>query len=63
MRYDELFAKRRAESLSPGEGNELLDLTEQLEQLEAERIEYLTELACLRQVSFAELMADLAIIE
>ena len=59
MRYDELIAKRRAESLNPGEYTELLDLTGQVEKLEAEPIEYLAELARLRGVSLAEVMADL----
>ena len=61
MRYDELIARRRAESLSPGEHSELLDLSEQVEEFEAQRIEYLPELARLRRVSLVEFMADLGI--
>ena len=51
MRYDELMARRRAESMNPDEYSELLDLTERVEKLEAERIEYLAESARLRGVS------------
>ena len=61
MGYDELIARRRAESLSPGEHSELLDLSEQVEEFEAQRIEYLPELARLRRVSLVEFMADLGI--
>lgn len=60
-RYDELVAKRRAESLTPDEYDELLRLTDQIENLEARRIEYLAELARLRQTSLTELMEDLGI--
>ena len=60
-RYDELIAKRRAESLAPDEYDELLHLTDQIENLEARRMEYLAELACLRQTSLTKLMGDLDI--
>ena len=60
-RCDELVAKRRAESLTSDEYNELLRLTDQIENLEARRIEYLAELARLRQASLTELMDDLGI--
>ena len=58
-RYDELIAKRRAESLTTEEYDELLRLTDQIENLEARRMEYLAELACLRQTSLTKLMEDL----
>jgi len=60
-RYDELVAKRRAESLTSDEYDELLRLTDQIENLEARRVEYLAELARLRQTSLTELMEDLGI--
>jgi hypothetical protein len=60
-RYDELIAKRRAESLAPEEYDELLHLTDQTENLEARRMEYLTELAHLRHTSLAKLMENLGI--
>lgn len=60
-RYDELIGKRRAESLSPDEYDELLRLTDQIENLEAHRMEYLAELARLRKISLSELMQSLDI--
>lgn len=60
-RYDELIAKRRAESLTTDEYDELLHLTDKIESLEARRIEYLAELAHLRQTSLTKLMEDLGI--
>jgi hypothetical protein len=60
-RYGELIAKRRAETLTPDEYNELLRLTEQTEALEARRVEYLAELARLRNTTLAALMKDLGI--
>jgi len=60
-RYEELIAKRRAESLTTEEYDELLRLTDQIENLEARRVEYLAELACLRQTSLTKLMEDLGI--
>ena len=60
-RYDKLMVKRRAESLAPDEYDELLRLTDQIENLEARRMEYLAELACLRQTSLTKLMEDLDI--
>ena len=60
-RYNELIAKRRAESLSPDEYDELLRLTDQVENLEARRMEYLAELARLRQTSLTKLMENLGI--
>ena len=60
-RYDELVAKRRAESLTADEYDELLLLTDQIENLEVRRMEYLTELARLRQTSLTKLMEDFGI--
>lgn len=60
-RYNELIAKRRAESLTPDEHDELLRLTDQVENLEACRMEYLAELARLRQTSLTKLMETLDI--
>jgi hypothetical protein len=52
-RYDELIAKRRAESLTLDEVDELVGLTDEVENLQARRIEYLSELARLRRTSLA----------
>lgn len=60
-RYNELVVKRRAESLTPDEYDELLRLTDQAENLEARRMEYLAELARLRQTSLVKLMKNLGI--
>ena len=60
-RYNELIAKRKAETLTPEEHSELLRLTEQVEKLEAQRVEYLAELARLRRTSLTALMASLGI--
>jgi hypothetical protein len=59
--YDNLIAKRRAETLKNEEYNELLHLTEKVEQFEAKRIEAMTELAGLRQISLMQLMNELGI--
>jgi hypothetical protein len=60
-RYDSLIAKRRAESLTSGEYEELQHLTDQVEGLNVERVAALVELARLRQVSIDELLAQLGI--
>ena len=59
--YDELIAKRHAETLTPDEYSELLRLTDQIEKLEARRMEWLAELARLRKTSLTALMDDLGI--
>jgi hypothetical protein len=60
-RYQELIQRRRAETLSPEEHAELLRLSDQVEQLEVERVEALAELASLRGTSLSRLMAELGI--
>lgn len=60
-RYDQLIAKRRAESLTPDEHEELLQLTDQIENIEARQMEHLAELARLRQTSLPALMKTLGI--
>ena len=59
--FDELIAKRQAETLTPDEHKELLHLTEEIEKLQAQRIEYLVELARIRRISITELMKNLGI--
>jgi hypothetical protein len=59
--YDHLIAKRKNETLTPEEHTTLLNLTEQVEQFEAERIDHLAELAHLRQISLTDLMVALQI--
>lgn len=60
-RYEELMAKRQAETLTHEEHGELLQLTEQIEKLQAQRIECLAELAHLRGTSISALMEKLGI--
>lgn len=60
-RYGELIDKRRAEMLTLTEHSELLRLSEQVENLEAQRVEYLIELARLRKTLLVTLMKDLGI--
>jgi len=60
-RYDELIAKRREESLTPDEYDELLRLSDQSENMEALRMQYLMELAGYRKVSVTELMKSIRI--
>lgn len=61
QRYNVLTAKRRAETLSSAEHEELLDLVDRIERADAERIQALTKLAQLRDVSVTTLMAELGI--
>ncbi len=59
--YEKLIAKREAEKLSNEEYQELLQLTEQIEKLQAQRIEYLAELARIRGMPLTILMENLGI--
>jgi hypothetical protein len=52
---------RRSETLTAEEYDELLKLTAQIEKLDVERLEYLKELACIRQISLTALMKQLNI--
>jgi hypothetical protein len=61
IRFDELIAKRQAETLTTNEYQQLLQLTEQIEKFEAIRIENMAELAQLRQTSLTHLMKELNI--
>ncbi len=60
-KYSKLLAKRQAEDLGAEEYSELLNLTNQVEKLEAQRVEYLVELARLRQTNITDLMNSLGI--
>ncbi len=59
--YDELVIKRQAETLTTEEHQQLLNLTEQIEKLQTQRIEHLVELAGIRKISLTELMEKLGI--
>ena len=60
-RYSTLIARRDDETLTPEEHAELLRLTDQMERLQANRIEYLIALAQLRKQSLEEVMDDLGL--
>lgn len=60
-RYNELIAKRQTETLTDEEYQELLALTETVEQRESQRLESLVKLAELKGLSLTELMKNLKI--
>jgi hypothetical protein len=59
--YDQLIAKRRAESLTPDEHQKLMQITNTIEEDHARRIGLLVKLAHLRNVPLESLMRDLGI--
>ncbi|WP_446008739.1 STAS/SEC14 domain-containing protein [Candidatus Electrothrix sp.] len=60
-RFDELVAKRQAETLTSYEHQELLDLIDRIEKLDAKRVEYMAKLANIREISLSALMEELNI--
>jgi hypothetical protein len=58
-RYNQLRNKLHAETLTPDEHQELLILTDIIEQAEADRLQALIDLADLRQVALPSLMQQL----
>ena len=61
QRYNVLVTKRQAETLTSEEYQELLTLIESIELADAERVQTLTKLAQLRNVSVTTLMTKLNI--
>lgn len=59
--YEELTVKREEEILTDDEYQNLLQLTEEIENIQAQRIENLAELARLRGMSLTTLMESLGI--
>lgn len=59
--YDELIVRRRDESLTAEELDELLQLSAEVERLEGSRLDALAELARLRGIGLTALMAELGI--
>lgn len=57
--YNQLIAKADEENVTDEEYRELLRLSEQIDQLQAHRFEYLADLAHLHGVSLVELMKTL----
>jgi hypothetical protein len=60
-RLERLEEKRESEILTPDEHAELLRIVAQVEGLEAQRVETLSRLACLRGTSLPTLMDELGI--
>ena len=61
QRYTDLLAKRRTHMLTTSEQQELLTMTDEIEQRDAQRVTALTTLAMLRGISVDALMHDLHI--
>jgi len=61
QRYHTLRANLENETLTPAEHAELLELTNRVENMQAQRVTYLAQLARLRQISISELMRQLGI--
>jgi hypothetical protein len=61
QRYNNLRSKLQSETITSTEHQELLDLTDTIEQFDAERLQHLITLAQLRQVSLPELLQHLNI--
>jgi hypothetical protein len=61
QQLDALIAKRQTQTLTPEEHQELIQLTESIEQADVERLRYLLELAALRKLSLDELTRHLGI--
>ena len=61
QRYHELIEKRRQETLTPEELEQLIQLSDQLEQLNAKRMGALVKLAQFRQIPLRSLMKQLGI--
>ncbi|OYD87522.1 STAS/SEC14 domain-containing protein [Nostoc sp. 'Peltigera membranacea cyanobiont' 213] len=59
--YKELIAKRDDEILTEDEHQQLLQLTKEIEKIQAQRLENLAELAHLRGISLTALMENLGI--
>ncbi len=59
--FSDLVAKRQAEAITPDELQELITLTNQIEQYDTRRLAALIELAQIRQVPVSELMDSLGI--
>lgn len=59
--YRALRAKREAETLTEGEHEQLIRISNQIEQLGVQRLEALATLAQLRQMALPVLMEDLGI--
>jgi len=60
-RFEELVAKRQAETISSGELTELIGLTDDIERRDGQRLAALERLARLRRIPLGDLMDSLGI--
>jgi hypothetical protein len=60
-RFKSLDKRRKAETLTPSEHEELLRLVDRIEMAHAERLKWVLALASLRKVPFQQLLTDLGI--
>ncbi|MEZ4658467.1 MAG: hypothetical protein R2911_12915 [Caldilineaceae bacterium] len=60
-RYKELLAKRQSESLTSDEQRELIAFSDQIEAANVKRIEFVAELAQLRQTTIPVIMRELGL--
>jgi hypothetical protein len=61
LRFDELVQKRRDENIGENEQKELTKLADKSEELNTKRLEYLVEIAEIRDKSLREVMKELEI--
>lgn len=61
LRFAELKSKRQAEELTEAEHEELLEIVDQVEQRDVDRLQALTALAQLRNVTVRDLMQQLGL--
>ncbi|MFS8116972.1 MAG: STAS/SEC14 domain-containing protein [Microcoleus sp.] len=59
--YQALIDKRDRETLTKSEYQQLLESTEQVEKYQAQRLEYLTQLAQIRQISLTKLITQMGL--
>ncbi|MCB0065031.1 MAG: hypothetical protein KDE19_23065 [Caldilineaceae bacterium] len=62
LRFRDLKGKRDAATLTPAEHEELLAIIEQVEMRDVERLQALTKLAAIRNVSVRQLMHQLGLL-
>ncbi len=62
-RFDELAEKLASETIMSDEREEFLKLTDKIEKQDAKRIEFLGELAEIRQITLNNLLHDLNIVQ
>jgi hypothetical protein len=59
LKYNDLSAKMRSQTITPEEHQDLLKLIDVVEEADSDRLQYLIQLSQLRNISLAELMKQL----